>query len=65
MHAVTALGVPCFVLLSGAFLLSNYKNRDIGYFYKKSFFNIFLPAIIISLGYSIYEFIYMYKMDLV
>ena len=48
INIVTRFSVPCFVMLSGAFLLSNPKNKDYKTFYKKSFTKIFLPFIAVS-----------------
>ena len=49
INIVTRSSVPCFVMLSGAFLLSNPKNKDYKTFYKKTFSKIFLPFIAISI----------------
>lgn len=49
INIVTRFSVPCFVMLSGAFLLSNPKNKDYKTFYKKTFSKIFLPFIAISI----------------
>ena len=40
------VSVPIFVLISGAFNLSNNKNKEYNYFYKKTMKNIILPTII-------------------
>lgn len=48
INIVTRFSVPCFVMLSGAFLLSNPKNKDYKTFYKKTFIKIFLPFIVVS-----------------
>ena len=56
INIVTRFSVPCFVMLSGAFLLSNPKNKNYKYFYAKTFYNVgipFLIALIILLGISI------------
>lgn len=57
---LTVYAVPCFVMLSGAFLLSNPGNKNIRKFYKKSFCNLFLPALIISGLYVLYNIIKLY-----
>ena len=44
-------------MLSGAFLLSNDKNKDYKYFYKKTFKNIVIPTIIFSILYFLFIFI--------
>lgn len=46
-NVITRFSVPCFVMISGSFLLSNDKNADIVYFYKKSLVKIFIPAFIV------------------
>jgi Uncharacterized protein conserved in bacteria len=47
--------VPCFLMLSGAFDLSNSSNSDCRYFYKKVFINIGVPTVIFSFLYFIYS----------
>ena len=47
--------VPCFVMLSGAFILDNKNNKDFKRFYSKSLKNVGIPAIIFSLLYTIYS----------
>ncbi len=51
------LGVPIFVLLSGRFALSDERNINIRYYYKKIFFKIIIPTIIWSLLYFIYSYV--------
>jgi surface polysaccharide O-acyltransferase-like enzyme len=43
INIITRFSVPCFVLLSGAFVLRNQRNRNFKYFYQKSSFKILLP----------------------
>ena len=45
---ITRFSVPCFVMLSGAFILSNERNADYKHFYAKSFYKIGIPLIIFS-----------------
>lgn len=47
--------VPCFVMLSGAFILEDKRNADFGYFYGKTFRSIGIPTIIFSLFYTLYN----------
>lgn len=54
---LTRFAVPCFVMLSGAFIISNNKNADYKYFYKKSFKNIGIPTIVFSIVYLVYGLI--------
>ncbi len=56
-NVLTRFAVPCFFMLSGAFLLSNNKNKNYKAFYKKSFNNIGIHGIIFSVIYFIYCFI--------
>lgn len=35
-NVLSRFAVPCFVMLSGAFILTNDKNADFSFFYKKS-----------------------------
>ena len=53
-NTISRFAVPCFVMLSGAFLLSDPKNKDRKYFYKKSIKSILIPVIIFSIGYFIF-----------
>lgn len=47
INIITRFSVPCFVMLSGAFILSNEKNADYKHFYAKSFYKIGIPLVII------------------
>lgn len=40
INIITRFSVPCFVMLSGAFILNNEKNADYKHFYAKSFYKI-------------------------
>lgn len=54
-NSATRVAVPIFVLLSGAFLLSNQKNESFSNFYKKTCYKIVLPTFIASLIYMYYN----------
>ena len=45
INVITRFSVPCFIMISGAFILSNGKNSDFKSFYKKSFIKIFFPLL--------------------
>ncbi len=45
MNIVTRFSVPCFVMLSGAFILQNSNNRNYSTFYQKSIKKIILPTV--------------------
>lgn len=54
-NTLSRFAVPCFMMISGAFLLDNNKNIDYKYFYKKSFINVGIPTIIFSFLYFLYS----------
>lgn len=54
-EAITRIGVPIFVMLSGAFILDNTKNKEYKKFYKKTFKKIIIPTLIWSLVYFLYS----------
>lgn len=64
---LSRFAVPCFIMLSGAFILADERNADFRYFYGKSFRNVGVHAIVFSLIYTIYSFakdvIRVYAMD--
>lgn len=45
LNVVTRFSVPCFVLLSGAFILRDGRNRSFRTFYRKAGYKIFLPLL--------------------
>ena len=55
MTSITRFAVPCFFMLSGAFILADERNADYKYFYKKSFKNIGITSIIFCLLYIFYS----------
>lgn len=48
LNIITRFSVPAFVMISGAFILNNPKNRDFRFFYKKVLSKTFLPVIIVA-----------------
>jgi surface polysaccharide O-acyltransferase-like enzyme len=54
-NSITRISVPIFVMLSGAFILDNVKNKDYEFFYKKTFKTIIIPTLLWSLIYCIYS----------
>lgn len=54
-NTISRFAVPCFVMLSGAFILSNEKNGNYGYFYRKTFRRIGIPTIVFSCAYFLYS----------
>lgn len=47
-------------MLSGAFILDNDKNAAFSYFYKKSFKKLFIPVLIFSILYFIWNYLIIY-----
>lgn len=56
-NVLARFAVPCFVMLSGAFLLADERNADARYFYRKTFRNVGIPTLIFSILYFAYSFI--------
>ena len=54
-NSLSRFAVPCFVMLSGAFILDNDKNMEYKKFYSKSFAKIGIPTIIFSILYVFYS----------
>ncbi|MCR5609909.1 MAG: acyltransferase [Lachnospiraceae bacterium] len=50
-NTLSRFAVPCFMMLSGAFLVSNNNNIHFKNFYKKSYHSIVIPTIIFSIFY--------------
>ena len=49
LNCITRFAVPCFVMISGYFAISNNKKDDCIAFYKKKIKNIIIPMIIFHL----------------
>lgn len=56
IRGATVFAVPCFMMLSGAFLLDDEKNADYAFFYKKRFKSIGVPTLIFSALYTVFNF---------
>lgn len=54
-NVLSRFAVPCFVMLSGAFLLANEKNAHFSYFYWKSAHKFLLPLFLFSFFYYLYS----------
>lgn len=55
-NVLARFAVPCFMMLSGALVLSDERNRDFSYFYKKQLCHIGIPTVIFILLYLMYGF---------
>lgn len=55
MEVFTRFGVPCFVMISGAFLLKNPRNKEYKSFYKRVFVKTVLPFLIVSLMFFCFD----------
>ena len=51
INIITRFSVPCFVMISGALLLE--KDENTLFFFKKTFRKIYIPAIIVGMGYFV------------
>lgn len=56
-NAVSRFAVPCFIMLSGAFILTDDKNSSYLFFYKKIFWKVGIHTFFFSLLYFIYSMI--------
>lgn len=54
-NSISMFPVPCFIMLSGAFILDNEKNREYKSFYSRSFAKIGVPTIVFSILYILYR----------
>lgn len=52
--SISRICVPIFVMISGAFLIDNNKNRDYMLFYKKTYNKIIIPTMIWSFLYFLF-----------
>lgn len=52
---MTRAAVPCFVMLSGAFLIIP-QNQDMGMFYRKMLKRLVLPGVVFSIIYVLYAY---------
>jgi len=57
LNAVVRFAVPCFVMISGAFMLADNRNENYKYFYKKVFKKIGLTCIIFAIAYCVFQYI--------
>lgn len=53
--SIARVCVPVFVMLSGAFILDNHKNRNYIFFYRKTYNKIVIPTIIWSVLYFLFN----------
>ena len=56
-NCIGRFAVPCFLMLTGALLLNNPKNREYKYFYKKMINRIVMPTILFTIIYFLYRVI--------
>ncbi len=54
-NSVSRFAVPCFVMLSGAFILDDERNTEYKRFYSKSFSKVGVPTIVFSILYILYR----------
>lgn len=56
-NSVSRFAVPCFVMLSGCFILADRKNADYNFFWRKKMKKLGIPTLLFSFGYCFYQFI--------
>lgn len=54
-NTVSRFAVPCFIMMSGAYILSNSENKNYILFYKKSFMKIGVHTLIFMVMYILYR----------
>lgn len=54
-NSISRFAVPCFIMLSGALIISNSKNAEYKKFYAKTFAKVGVPTVIFSLLYILYR----------
>ena len=54
-NVTSRFAVPCFIMLSGAFTLSNNKNGNFRFYYRKVFRHVGIPTLLFGLLYFIYS----------
>ncbi len=57
---LTTFAVPCFLMISGAFILPDSENKDFKLFYRKSLLHIGIPTLSVSALYVCYNIIKLY-----
>ena len=55
INHIVRFAVPCFLMLSGAFLLADEKNANYKFFYKKTIRNIGITGAVFFLLYTMYR----------
>lgn len=58
-NCISRFAVPCFVMLSGAFILDDERTADYKRFYQKRWKRLGLPTIIFSILYVLYQVLLM------
>lgn len=56
-QGITRTAVPCFVMLSGAFLLNDQRYRDTQFVIKKTKNTILIPTLVYSVGFILFSFL--------
>lgn len=54
-NTISRFAVPCFIMLSGAFLLSDERTREYRSFYRRRLKKIFVPTFVFSVLYILYS----------
>lgn len=54
-YIIPRFSVPCFVMISGAFVLSDVRNKSLKHFYRKTLVKILIPAVLVTFIYFCYD----------
>lgn len=54
-NSLTRFAVPCFIMISGAFILDNEKTRRCKSFYKDSYYKIGIHIVVFTIIYALYK----------
>lgn len=57
-NSISRFAVPCFIMLSGAFLLDNPRTANYSDFYRRSFLKLGIPTLIFATLYILYRVIF-------
>lgn len=62
-QSISRFAVPCFIMLSGAFILPKNVEKNIKAFYKKSFLKLGIPILVFSVLYVAFSYIRLFVGD--
>lgn len=63
LNSVSRFPVPCFLMLSGAFIMGDDRNLSFKNFYSRSFRKIGVPTLLFSIYYILYRLVFCFVGD--